>query len=266
MRERYARCEWAVVTIAVWLGLAALSLSDGGIGLSWDAINHHIYLGWTAMGHRFGQDVLAANYQSLQFPYIYVPAYLLAVHGAGPLQAAIALSALHALAAPALWLVSRSLIPGTTWEAVAMRALAVLLGYLSPVVLSLSDNTANDLLAAIPLVWAVALATLALEPQATATLQRRLTLGSGLLAGMAVAFKLSNGPLVLLMPLLWMAGARALPARVGRVLQGGVATLVGFVVSYGYWGWVLWSHFGNPFYPFFEGPFELLRQALGWSA
>lgn len=264
--EGRQRLECVVVTLTVWISLSALAASEGGIGLSWDAINHHIYLGWMATGHRLDQDFLAANLQSLQLPYSYLPAYLLAIHGAGPILAATVLSALHALAAPALWLIARGLVPGRSWDAVTMRGLSVLLGYLSPVVLSLTDNTANDLLSALPLVWAVALATLALEPQAIAQARRRLILVSGLLAGVAVGIKLSNGPLVLLMPLLWAGSGRSLAVRAAQVVYAGAATLAGYGMTYGYWGWLLWERFGNPLYPFHDAWFAPLRRALGWGA
>ncbi len=264
--EDRPRLECVTVTLAVWVGLSVLSASEGGIGLSWDAINHHIYLGWTATAHRLDQDFLAANLQSLQPPYSYLPAYLLAIHGAGPVLAATVLSALHALAAPGLWLIARSLLPGSGWDAVALRGLSVLLGYMSPVVLSLTDNTANDLLSAIPLVWAVALATLALDPDLHGPRRQRLTLMSGLLAGVAVGLKLSNGPLVLLMPLLWAWRGPSLSAGAARVASASGALLAGYAVTYGYWGWLLWQRFGNPLYPFHDAWFEPVRRALGWGA
>lgn len=260
------RLEPVAITALVWMGLAGLSVSDGGIGLSWDALNHHIYLGWIAGSHRLDQDFLAAGYQSFQFPYLYWPAYQLAIHGAGPYQAAIVLSALHALAAPAVWLIARSLLPGQGIEAVSLRALAVLLAFMSPVVLSLTDNTANDLMAATPLIWAVALASRALEPSVAPAASARLVMGSGLLAGVATAFKLSNGPLVLLLPLLWAAGSHSLLARVRRVMVAGAATLAGFLVTYGYWGWLLWERYGNPLHPFHDEWFAQLRRAMGWGA
>lgn len=262
------RADWieaSLLTLLVWLGLLAVSASAGGIGLSWDALNHHIYLGWSAQAHRLDQDALAAGYQSLQFPYLYWPAYQLAIHGAGPVQAAAVLAALHALATPAVWMIARMLIPGAGGEVVVLRALSVLLAFLCSVILALSDNTANDLLAAIPLIWAIALAMKALEPQATPSTRRRRVLLSGLLAGLATTFKFSNGPLALLLPLFWSMGEGSPRWRAAQVVRGGLATVVGFVFTYGYWGWQLWTRLGNPMYPFYDPLFAPLRQITGWA-
>jgi hypothetical protein len=41
--------------------------------------------------------------------------------------------------------------------------------------------------------------------------------------------------------------------------------LAGFTICYGYWGWQLWTHFGNPIYPFYDAQFAPLRALLGWQ-
>jgi hypothetical protein len=46
-------------------------------------------------------------------------------------------------------------------------------------------------------------------------------------------------------------------------LLGCLCVVAGFSLAYGYWGWQLWSHFGNPIHPFYDNLFEPLRSALG---
>ena len=134
-----------------------------------------------------------------------------------------------------------------------MRWLAVALAFLASVVLSMFDTTANDLLAAIPLVWAVALAIEPWRPRRPAwATTRRMVLLSGFCAGAAVAFKLSNGPLAILMPLLWVLQGPSLKQRVAYAALGSLATLAAFVLLYGYWGWQLWVNYGSPLYPFYD--------------
>lgn len=263
-----ASAEVLIVTAIVWAGVLAYLLEDGkGMRLSWDALNHHFYLGWIADGTRFDKDFLAGGYQSLQYPYLYWPVYKLAAAGAGPWTAAIVMTTLHLLAAPALWLIARAGIPGDGMAPAAMRALAVAMAFVSVAVLSMFTASSNDLLAGIPLVWAIALCVDALRPVAANRTGLRVAVLSGLLAGAAVAFKFSNGPIAVLMPLLWTF----LPAdsKVGRakhVAAGCAAAVVGTVLAYGSWGWQLWKHFGNPIYPFADSLFAPVRSVLGWAA
>jgi hypothetical protein len=256
------RHEGWVVVLAGTLALVAIPLSLGYMGLSWDAVNHHIYLGWTAEHARFDRDYLPAAYQSYQFPYPYWPVYKLALAGASGATAGVVLALVHATALPAVWLIAKYCIPGKDLFAVGMRAAGVLLAFMSGLVLSMFDTTANDLIAAIPLLWAYALALRPAASEASGAL--RAAALSGALAGVAVAFKLSNGFLVLALPVLWAWPAGGLSQRALRCVVGGLFVVAGFAVLYGYWGWQLWVHFGNPVYPLYDGWFAPARDALGW--
>lgn len=258
--------ELLLVVAVVWLALVAIPVGLGGIGLSWDALNHHMYLGWVAQHPRFDRDFLAAAYQSYQYPYLYWPAFKLYEAGVSGTTAGVVLVSLHVLAAPALWIIARACIPEPGWYGTAMRAVAVALAFTGQLWLSLMDTTINDGLAAVPFAWAVALALAAPARPASGALTRSgAVLLSGVFSGVAVAFKFSNGPLVLLLPLLWLAAAETGRGRLLQVLRGTCASGFGFVLAYGSWGWQLWRHFGNPMFPFADNWFAPLRVLLGWQ-
>jgi hypothetical protein len=260
-----ARVELTALVIFAWVAFVSIPLGLGAIGLSWDALNHHVYLGWIADSPRFDRDFLAASYQSFTYPYLYWPFYKLFESGISGKWAGVVLDSINILAVPPLWLLARVCVPESSWYGAAMRWLAVALAFLSGVVLWLFDSTSNDLMAAIPLVWAVALAFEVWDPQRPQWLTvRRLVLLSGFCAGAAVALKLSNGPLAILMPLLWGIRGSTLKHRIANMVLGSVATLAGFVLLYGYWGWQLWSHYGNPMYPFYDSWFAPVRAWLDW--
>lgn len=257
------RKEAWLVYLAGTLAFVAIPLSLGHLGIGWDALNHHFYLGWTAEQPRFDRDFVAAAYQSYQHPYLYWPVYKLAIMGATGVMAGVVLALLHSTAIPPVWMIARDTIPGADAFAAGMRALAVFLAFLTGAVLSLFDSTSNDLLAGIPLLWAYAAA---LRPIADPALDaRRWALASGLLAGVSVALKLSNGFLAIVLPLLWLWPGHGLAPRLGRTFLAGLCALASASVVYGYWGWQLWSRFGNPVYPLYDAWFEGLRALTGWQ-
>ena len=258
--------ELGLVVLVAAIGLCLIPISLGQIGISWDMLNHHIYLGWTAEHPRFDKDFLAASYQAYQYPYLYWPVYKLAAGGASGITAGIILALIHSVTVPPVWLLARVCIPGQQWFDAGMRMLAVVLAFSSSVVLSLFDSTSNDLMAAAPLVWALAFAFLPMDPKQPRwlTASRAVAL-SGLFAGISVAFKLSNVPLAILLPLVWLLHAGSLKVRTKRLIWGGLAMMVGYAATYGYWGWQLWVHFGNPVYPFFDPLFASLRELSGWT-
>jgi hypothetical protein len=261
------RWEGALVCLVAWGFLLAIPLSLGELGLGWDALNHHIYLGWTAEQHRFDRDFLGAGYQSFQSPYLNWPVYKMAAAGWTGVSAGAVLALLHMVAVWPIWMLARACVPGGSVFDVAMRTLAVALAFVSSVVLSAFGSSMNDLLAAAPLAWSVALG---MQPMARAAdtgpaVARRYVVLSGLCAGLAVALKLSNGPLAVLMPGLWLLCARELRGRLEAVLLGSLGVMTGFVLGYGHWGWLLWRHFGNPVFPFYDHWFAPLRGWLGWA-
>lgn len=268
LRPALLRWELAVICVLAWVAFISIPVGQGGIGLSWDALNHHIYLGWIVETPRFDRDFLAASSQSHQFPYLYWPVYKMAMSGWSGVWVGTALATLHLIAVPPVWMLARMCMQGSTVFDVAMRLLAVSMAFMSSVVFSQFTSTSNDLMAAAPLVWALALALEPLNASRPGWLtQRRAVVLSGFCAGAAVACKLSNGPLALIiMPALWLlANSGGLMTRLLNTLLGGLATLAGYVLVYGYWGAQLWSHFGNPIYPFYDPWFAPLRALTGWT-
>jgi hypothetical protein len=233
----------AVSLLAAMLA-AALPLSTGSLTWSWDALNHHIYLGMTAQTPRWDLDVNAASLQSYQYPYPYWPVYRLSLlTGSGAVVGAVWSAFQAAMVALPVWLVSLRLVPaaGSAWESRAQRLLACSLAFANAIVLIGLETTANDVLAAVPLLWGVAVA---LGPMT----DRRAFMAAAFW-GVSAAFKLSNG---LFLPLLlfwwWQAEKPWLPWRRGLALALGAAA--GFGVLYAPWGWQLWQLTGNPVYPF----------------
>ncbi len=242
------------ITALCAAAVAALPLHAGMWGWSWDALNHHIYLGLISESPRWHLDVTAASVQSWQYPYLYWPIYrlsLLPIDGA--VVGAIWGALLCVLLLPPIWLTSLRLLPQErdgklgAVQAGFDRSAACVLALLSVVVLSALGTTANDPLAVVPLLWAVAL-------MAVPAASNRHAAVAAALWGMSTAFKLSNAlalPLVLVW--WWTTPGWPLPLRRGLGIAAGA--VAGFVLAYAPWGWQLWSQTGNPFYPFFQSVF-----------
>jgi len=247
---RTAWIELLLLTVVAAALAASVPLHAGLWAWSWDALNHHVYLGYIAESSRWHLDVVAASVQSWQYPYLYWPVYRLSQMDIGGAYAGALWSAgLAAILVPPVWLTSLHLLPasGAAAQAVFERVAACALAASSVVVLSSVGTTANDPLAAVPLLWAVAIMTV---PQPG---DRRAAVAAALW-GASTAFKLSNGLFLPLLLFWWWVPVRPyLPLRRGLMLAAGAAA--GFVGAYAPWGWQLWRVTGNPFYPFFADPF-----------
>jgi hypothetical protein len=246
--------------------MLAFPLIRGEMLLNWDALNHHIYLGWVADLARFDKDFLAAGSQSYQYPYLYWPIYRLYMSSLSGRWVGVIWIALHTLVIPPVYLMARASLRGHTWYDVSMRFFALQLALSSVVLVAYTSVTSNDVLASIPLLWAMAFAIKAFElPSARTDQGLRWACFSGLLAGISVAFKWSNGPVSLALPILWLwAPAYGWRPRMIRVLIAGIATLISCFFTYLPWGWQLAHYMGNPLYPFLG---DIVHELHGiWSA
>jgi hypothetical protein len=246
--------ELCLMTLLVAAVAAAMPLDAGYLAWSWDALNHHIYLGLVAEApSRLQRDVIAAGSQSYQYPYLYWPIYRLSLLDSnGALVGAVWAAFQAALLVPPIWIISLRLLPTRNRPliGVAERLVSCSFAFLSTIVLMGLETTSNDLLAAVPLLWAFAV--MAELP----TTNIRAALAAGLW-GVSAAFKLSNAIFVPLLLLWWWMPAgtsRVLPTWRRGVAVGGGATL-GFGLTYAPWGWQLWQLTGNPAYPYLASLF-----------
>jgi hypothetical protein len=245
------RIEFLLVVSVFCLVSAMLAVLAGSFGLSWDALNHHIYLGFISESPRWERDVAAAASQTYQYPYIYWPFYRLTVMGLSGSTAAAVWAVFQTLCVvPPVWVASAHLLDkqGSVWEGFALRFVSCVLAFTSIPVLSAVGGSANDLLASVPLLWAI---TLALSRNDELW---RVAL-CGALVGISVALKFSN---VLCLPLFALALTEFAVRRdvLNRLGLVGLAASVGFLVTYAPWGWQLWRQFGNPFFPHLETLFR----------
>lgn len=237
--------EVVLVTLAAAAAVAAVPLAAGQWAWSWDGLNHHVYLGLIAESPRWHLDVAAASVQTYQYPYLYWPVYRLSQLDIGGAHAgALWSAALATLIMPPVWLAARRLLPaeGSRAQAVFERVAACALALASVVVLAAINTTANDLLAAVPLLWAIALMC-ADQPS-----DRRAAFAAALW-GVSIAFKLSHAlaaPMALVW--WWRHPGWPLPWRRGALIAAGV--IAGYAVAHAPWGWQMWLETGNPFHPF----------------
>jgi hypothetical protein len=235
----------SVSTILIALVCALLS-STRYLAWTWDALNHQIYLGMIATSPRWHNDVAAAASQTYQYPFLYWPVYQLSLmSGSGAVAASIWAGVQTALVMPPIWLLAYRLIPdgAAPWQSRALRFLACALALASLPILASLGTTANDVLASVPVLWAIALGI------GFPGSWRCASAAAGLL-GVGIALKYSN---VLFLPLLllawWQPNTPRLPFGLG--VRIAVFSAAGFVLTYLPWAWQLWTLTGNPFYPHF---------------
>ena len=137
---------WRGFTYAAALLFAVTWTVALGKDVHWDAVNYHLYLGFSALNDRFPLDFFGAGTPSYINPYAYVPLWLMTQANWPALAIAVALASFHALA---LWLTFEIALAagmrGTRDALPQFAALASLLAAINPVLLQGLGSTMADI-------------------------------------------------------------------------------------------------------------------------
>lgn len=244
--ERRLAILLGVLGTWVWVMLA-------GRDVSWDVINHHLYLPFSLLTGRFREDFFAAGPQSYQNPLGFLPFYWLVQAGGPNWLVGTALALLHGLV---FWPLHRLTVavwgesPGQRW----WRLMALAFAAVTPVFLLLAGTSSVDALSSLLVLSALTLVitTRGSSGPAAARSSTAFIAVSGVLMGLAFAVKPVNAVFVLglagVLALRWAAGQ----AHWRDLAVWAVASLAGMLLFMGPWSWWLWQSFGNPLFPLFN--------------
>ena len=244
------RYRWHVYFACVVLALACNYLL--GKDMAWDTLNYHLYLGFSALNNRFGQDYFAAGALAYLNPYAYVPFYAMVRAGLPALLICSIFAAAHSII---LWLSFELGVAVCPSQDGRTRFLAgtcaVAIAFMNPILMQQIGSCFADITTA-----ELALGGWLLLASAVRVPRMWRVICAGLLLGAASALKLSNAlPAVSALAMLAMlpVGWR------GKIRQGllyGISLGVGFAVLAAPWSFHLWKMFGNPMFPMFNGIFR----------
>lgn len=235
---------WTVCSVLTAITL--LWALYAGKNVSWDVINHHLYLPFSLVTGRFQTDLFAAGPQSYQNPLGYLPFYALLNMGVPDWLVGTLLALTHAAAAGAVYGLA-SQIWGPAPDARFWRITAAAAAWIAPIFLILVGTSSPDALTNVMVLWAL---WAALRPRNKAAW--RAALLSGALLGLAFAVKPSNAVFVLSVGAVVALRAALGQASRWHLMAFGSAAGTSALLAMGMWSAWLWSTFGNPLFPLFN--------------
>lgn len=252
-----ARSLAILLLVAGVLGFGCLAVYLGQDG-NWDLRNYHWYNAYAFLNGRYAIDMLPSQTPWFYNPTLDVPFYLLATH-APAVVAGFALGAVQGLNFVLLFMLAYAalLIANPRHKVIVAAALA-LLGMLGGGGIALIGTTFYDNVTSIGLFLSVLLVILNYPRVMAEAWQKAFMLAAlcGLPAGMAMGFKLPCFTFCtgLVAALLFLPGA--MHRRLLIAFAFGTGIVVGVVITLGHWAWFLQTHFGSPFFPYFNDVFK----------
>lgn len=237
-----------------WIALLAIGLPLLGVLLmridgNWDLRNYHLYNAHAWLSGRAATDIAAAQLQSWHNPLLDLPFYLLVTSGLDLRWASLWL-AVPCMASLLflLRLQSRLSVEPVTRTSQCVLAFLAITGAATYSTLGLSMNDAFVGAAMLCALWLV----IGREGGGG---EARAWLLAGVVAGAMAGLKLTAVVYCIGLAAASLATGSTAERlrRVGALAIGGIG---GFLLTYGYWGWRLFSTYGNPFFPYFNNVFH----------
>jgi len=230
-------------------GLTAVTL---GKDIDFDLLNYHYYDVYALLHGRLGWDIAPAQLQTYVNPLFDFPFYFLLTHISNPRWVTFGMGAVQGITAFLLiqlvWTFFQDQPPV---RRTIYAAVAIAVGLTGAAGLPVLGTA---MVAWEPAGFAVAGILLLLKAQPDTGAMRAATLhgAAGLLVGMAVGGKLTMGPYAvgLAVALLLYRGISF--HRIRLVIVFCMAVLLGVAITSGYWFVLLYKHFDNPLFPFFN--------------
>lgn len=222
-----------------------------GKDLNFDALNYHLYAGYSAFDNRLDKDYFAASWQQYLNPYSHLPFYLMVKFDLNSKIVALVFTMFHALNLLIIYEISVTIHQKKNIFIPVF--LSLFFAFTNPIFLVELGSTFNEISTSVFVLFGWLLLVKSFYKNYEKI--RFLVFWAGVSIGVSVGLKITNIyfsitalPLILLLNL-------SKPRLFFLVAIFGVGGLLGVVVSTGYWFMELWSRFANPVFPLFNNIF-----------
>lgn len=247
--------SWAwpllIVLFAFWTWLA-------GKDMSWDVLNHHLYIPYAWWNGRIATDIMGAGPQIYQNPVGYLPFYAMVAADWPAWCIGLAFALLHATNGLFVWLICEELWDGQG-DALKGTWLATLLALCAPAFLQFAGTSSID-----PLTSSFVLCGFWMAIRSPHASHAWLCcLFSAACVGLAFALKLSNAVFVIALGVTAVAQCASNRLAWSNLTWHAVGGTTSIFLGAGWYSWTLWREFGNPVFPLMNDVFRSDFSPLG---
>lgn len=226
-----------------------------GQDANWDLKDYHFYNAYAFLHHRLDWDFIPAQKHNFYNPIFELLNYYIINYFSDPRWAQFTLGIFHGIAVYFLFKITCYVIKPEKklWRYFCIT-LAIFLGVTGSASISQLGTTHNESQISVFIMAAVFLALKYINTNQSQKIY--LCLLSGLVLGLGVGFKLTavSYPLAFFIALLFYK--KPDKQHIKLVFLTGIFFSLGFFTTAGFWMWVMYKHFHNPFFPYYNNIFH----------
>ncbi|MFN7898760.1 MAG: hypothetical protein ACK5N0_03715 [Synechococcaceae cyanobacterium] len=223
---------------------------------NWDLRNYHFYVGYAFLKSRFFYDFVPAQIQTFHNPFLYLPTYWL-IQNLPPKTVGFLLGGIQGINFLLSYIIARTALKDTLSikRRISLSLLLAVSSTFSPLFLSELGTSFGDNITSLFVLLGVFLILNTILLRKSSATRHSSFIIAGIFLGIAGGLKLPNicFALAALVAItlacewhdkLWCA----------IKLLGGI--VFGFLISYGYWMFFLFSNYQNPLFPYYNKLFK----------
>ena len=251
---------WCIVAVIAFACITVLLSYHLGADLNWDLLNYHFYNGYLYTHGKLFSDSLAM-YQSYLDPLLNSFYYVL-ISSLSPLCVNLILATLQSFALSSVFFLSIFMLRDKpTWRPFVIAAVIAGAAIEGPDFWSEIGGTMGDILLSTPIIVALLLLIRYLRGLGTESPRTRYVAIAGLFVGFVSGLKFTN--LVYALAMFLSLGAILLISKhvdrwraLATMAIFALTSAAAFLLIYGHIGSLLWQHYRNPIFPYFNDIFR----------
>lgn len=248
--KKYKKLGIISLLIFFCFGIISLYL---GQDYNWDLVNYHYYDAYAFLNNRIGYDFAPAQIQTFHNPTLYIPVYWL-IKFFPPRAVGFILGGIQGLNIVIVYYLSLFILGKAKRirNHTLLLFLVVIACASSPIFLSEIGTTMGDNVLSLFILLSLLLIFRAISKS---EMSCGMLLVAGILMGCSMGLKLTNISYVI-----GAIGALAIlsigPNFFIILMCFGIGILSGFLISGGYWMWILSTYYDSPFFPYYNSYFK----------
>ena len=219
-----------------------------------DFQNYHYYNSWAFLNDRINTDIAPAFVNTFYSPFLDLPFYFLVNKlNHHPVLFSTIMAVPYGLLLFSAYKISLLFFPSDSVQGRIRLKLAILLFICSEITFSqISTLTHEHLLSFVVLT----VYYLILKDIRSSIFHKKTYSFAGFVMGAVAGLKLTYCPYAAACGLTLILFAKRIKLPFINIVLFTLAGTAGFLAAYGYWGWILWKNYQNPFFPFFNDFFQ----------